>query len=165
MEGSPRLRAMTERALRVQKPTISPSRNPGGAGKAAGGSPQQPWEMVEEPRAKLSMSETGVNGHPFDAELDVSELDDRLKPGPAFPGRAAILSRSHLVLLSRRMTYRGRLLLIAIHLIDDTPTPLFGVVESCEYHGDGQHRIVLSLKSVDEVHGVTAWVHGRRRKG
>lgn len=125
----------------------------------------QPWEMIEEPRTKLSVSETGVSGHQFDAELDVSELDDRLKPGPAFPSRAAILSRSHIVLLSRRMTYKGRLLLIAIHLIDDVPTPLFGVVESCDYHAEGQHRIIVALKSLDDVYGVTAWVHARRRKG
>jgi len=120
--------------------------------------------MVEEPRVTLTVSETGVQGHPFDAELDLSELDDRLKPGPIFPGRAAILSRSKLVILTRRMTYKGRLLLVAIHLIDDVPTPLFGVVDSCEYHGEGQHRVVLDLRPVEELQGVTAWVNGRRKK-
>jgi len=145
-------------------PTTPKSSNPAPHAYAGAAAGRQPWEMVEEPRPTLSVSETGVQGHPFDAELDVSELDERLKPGPPFPGRAAILSRSKLVLLTRRMTYKGRLLLIAIHLIDDVPTPLLGVVDSCDYHGEGQHRIVLSLKPVEELHGVATWVNGRRKK-
>jgi len=64
-----------------------------------------------------------VPGHPFKADIDLAELDDRQRPGPAWAARAQTLSRSHIVVLSRRMSYPKRLMLVAVHLIDAKPTP------------------------------------------
>ncbi|HEX8877850.1 MAG TPA: hypothetical protein VF777_13960 [Phycisphaerales bacterium] len=73
--------------------------------------------------------------------------------------RTSELSRSHLVLISRRMCYVGRTLAVAIHLIDDRPVPLLGGVVSCEYNDDGLYRIDLDLLRIDEGHAVYEWAH------
>src|SRR6478752_7443249 len=63
-------------------------------------------------------------GHPFKADIDIAEIDDRGRPGPAWAARTATLSRSHLFVLSRRMSYPKRIMLVAVHMIDAKPTPL-----------------------------------------
>jgi hypothetical protein len=98
-----------------------------------------------------------VTGHPFKADVDLAELDDRRRPGPAWVGRAQTLSRSHVVVLSRRMSYPGRVLLVAIHMIDARPTPLVGCVLECEYHADGLYRIVLELLPLPDSDTVNGW--------
>ncbi|MBL9031220.1 MAG: hypothetical protein JNM80_05885 [Phycisphaerae bacterium] len=101
----------------------------------------------------------------FDAELDVCELDDRDRPGPAWAARGRELGRSHLVFRSRRMCYQGRRVLVAVHLIDDTPLPLFGQVAACEYDGEGQYRVELELLRVPERAEVSAWLSSRGGAG
>ena len=98
-----------------------------------------------------------VAGVTFKADIDVAELDERLRPGPAWAARAQTLSRSHLVLHSRRMSYTTRTLLVAIHLIDANPTPLMGKVVECEYYADGLYRIVLELLPLPEAETVAGW--------
>ncbi|GEM_PF-1503445 len=98
-----------------------------------------------------------ISGHTFKADLDVAELDDRQRPGPAWAARAMTLSRSHLVLLSRRMSYIGRVLLVAVHMIDARPTPLMGRVVECEYHADGLYRIALELMPLPDAETLAAW--------
>lgn len=93
----------------------------------------------------------------FRAELDLAELDGRGRPGPTWGGRAVEISRSHLVVRSRRMCYEGREVLIAVHLIDDKPTALFGVVSKSDYDGDGLYRTVFNLQRLPENDAVAAW--------
>lgn len=111
--------------------------------------PPRPAEKKAEPAAK------------FDAELDVCELDDRERPGQAWTARGRELGRSHLVFRSRRMCYQGRRVLVAVHLIDDTPLPLFGQVAKCDYDGEGQYRVELELLRVPERAEVATWLSSR----
>lgn len=95
----------------------------------------------------------------FRAELDLAELDGRGRPGPTWGGRAVEISRSHLTVRSRRMCYEGREVLIAVHLIDDKPTALFGLVAKSDYDGDGLYRTVFNLQRLPENDAVAAWVN------
>ncbi len=96
---------------------------------------------------------------PFTAELDVTELDERRRPGPTWTAKACEIGTARVVIRARRMCYRGRQLLIAVHLIDDKPTPLYGVVHECVYDCDGLHRIDIDLEHVPtEVPAVKDWI-------
>ncbi|MFN0131008.1 MAG: hypothetical protein ACKVW3_00495 [Phycisphaerales bacterium] len=97
----------------------------------------------------------------FEAELDVCELDDRERPGPTWAARGRELGRSHIVFRSRRMCYQGRRVLVAVHLVDDTPLPLFGQVSKCDYDGEGQYRVELELLRVPERAEVSAWLSSK----
>lgn len=94
----------------------------------------------------------------FDAELDLCELDDRERPGPTWSGKGRELSRSHVIFCSRRMCHHGRRILVAVHLIDDKPVPLFGRVASCDYDGDGLYRVELELQKAPDQTDVAGWV-------
>lgn len=111
----------------------------------------------------LTTTKANTGGKPFDAELDLSELDDRSRPGPTWTGHGRELSRSHLVFVSRRMSHSGRVLLAAVHLIDDRPVPLLGRVVDCEYEADGLHRIVLELLPIPETDAIAKWIRARGR--
>ncbi len=139
----------------------------GGGGRALGpgghrapASPNDPWL---EDASHVPQTASRINGHRFQAELDVAEIDDRSRPGLAWSARGRELSCSQLVLLSRRMVHAGRLLLVAVHLIDDRPTPLFGKVAECEYESEGMHRIVMDFLPMPESDALRAWVEARRR--
>jgi hypothetical protein len=99
----------------------------------------------------------------FDAELDAAEIDDRDRPGPTWTARARGISRSCVVFSSRRMCYLGRRVIIAIHLIDDTPTPLYGRITSCEYEAEGMYRTEVTLEPIPEKPHVQAWIIDRQR--
>lgn len=121
-----------------------------------------PWDD-EAPAVKATLrGKIRPPGARFDAELDLTELDDRERPGPTWSGKGRELSRSHLILRSRRMSYVGRQMLLAVHLIDDQPVPLFGRVFLCEYDGDGQYKIGLDLFPVPERPEIRDWVLARR---
>ncbi len=102
-------------------------------------------------------------GLKFDAELDLCELDERDRPGPTWTGKGRELSRSHMAFRSKRMCYPGRRVLAAVHLIDDTPVPLFGKVLGCEYDGDGLYRVEIELQRAPERPEIAAWVTARSR--
>lgn len=97
-------------------------------------------------------------GVAFRAELDLAELDDRGRPGAVWTGRSYEISRAVLSFRSRRMCYEGRELLVAVHLVDDKPTPLFGIVDKSEYDGDGLYRTVLTLRRLPESDAVRTWI-------
>ena len=105
-----------------------------------------------------------VPGLRFDAELDVTELDDRDRPGLVWIARGRELSRSHMIFRSRRMCYEGRRILAAVHLIDDRPVPLFGRVTQCEYDGDAMYRVELELLQVPEKPEILAWIDSMGKK-
>jgi hypothetical protein len=94
----------------------------------------------------------------FRAELDITEIDTRGRPGVIWTGRAAELSRSHLAFRSRRMCYEGRELLLAVHLVDDRPVPLYGMVSKSDYDGDGLYRTVVNLLPIPETEIIKDWV-------
>lgn len=56
------------------------------------------------------------------------------------------------------MCYEGRELVVAVHLVDDRPVPLFGVVAKSEYEGEGLYRTVLSLQEMPDNEFVKGWV-------
>jgi hypothetical protein len=97
------------------------------------------------------------NTFTFRAELDLAELDERGRPGATWNGKALEISRAHLVFRSRRMCYEGRELLVAVHLIDDRPTPLSGTVTKSEYDGDGLYRTHLNLQRLPDTDAVSLW--------
>lgn len=94
----------------------------------------------------------------------MAELDDRGRPSVTWSGRADMLSRSQLLLLSRRLTYAGRRMVVAVHLIDAQPTLLAGVVKVCEYVGDGHHQVVLDLEPVPRDPSMQAWLQRQAPK-
>ncbi len=114
-------------------------------------------EPAEGRRLDTEPTDNG-GGFPFSAEMDVSELDDRDRPGASWGARARGLSRSALVMNSRRMCYLNRLLVIAVHLIDDEPVPLFGRVSGCEYDGDGLYRIEVELLPLPTRQPILDWI-------
>lgn len=105
-----------------------------------------------------SGSSGGKSTFPFRAELDLAELDGRHRPGQPWSARGVDLSRSALTFKSRRMCYEGRELVVAVHLVDDRPVPLFGVVAKSEYEGEGLYRTVLSLQEMPDNEFVKGWV-------
>ena len=117
-------------------------------------------EPEPEPAPKPPRPATGMR---FEAELDVSELDDRDRPGGTWSARGRELGRGHMVFRSRRMCYEGRRLLAAVHLIDDKPVPLFGKVTSCEYDNDGLYRVHMELLPLPEKPDVALWLEVRGR--
>jgi len=100
----------------------------------------------------------------FDAELDCSELDDRMRPGRTWTCRARELSRSTVVLISRRMCYTGRIVVMAVHLIDDAPVALMGRIVACEYEADGLYRVDLDLLPLPPSGPHRDWVAARGRR-
>lgn len=100
-------------------------------------------------------------GHRFVADVEVSEIDERMRPGPSWVARTFELSKSHLVMDSRRMCYPGRVLALAVHLIDDRPVPLLGRVVNCQYSDDGLYRVDIDLLKIPEGHSVYAWALAR----
>ncbi|MEM0982491.1 MAG: hypothetical protein AAGI17_00925 [Planctomycetota bacterium] len=121
---------------------------------ASNPTPNVPDVSVFRPRPKT---------RPFEAELDVAELDDRDRPGPAWAARAIELSGSNIVLESRRMCYVGKHILIAVHLIDDEPVPLAGVVHSCEYAESGQYVVDVDLERFPDDSFAHTWLKERQR--
>jgi len=97
----------------------------------------------------------------FRADLDVAEVDERYQAGPAWTARAEGLSRAQLLFRSRSLVYPGRRLLVAVHLIDGEPVGLIGRVNTCEYEGEGQHRVTLSLEPLPKDQKIAAWLHSR----
>ena len=96
---------------------------------------------------------------PFTARLHVAELDERRRPGPTWTAKACELGRSRIVLRSRRMCYRGRQLLMAVHLVDDKPMVLYGIVDDCTYDCEGMHRIDIDLEHLPtDAPAIKSWV-------
>jgi len=103
-------------------------------------------------------------GMRFQALIDLAELDERGRPGPVSPAKGRELSRANLVMASRKLVYPGRLVGMAVHLIDDRPVPLMGRVYSCVYDADGLYRVDIDLLPVEEHPEVREWALGRERE-
>ncbi len=102
----------------------------------------------------------------FVTDLDVCEIDDRGRPGAVWTAKARELSRGELVFYSRRMCYPGRHKLVLIHLIDNSPVAVYGVVEASEYEGEGQYRVELELRPMPTTNRhIAEWIETRRARG
>lgn len=130
------------------------------ASRAAGDS--DPWSDTPPP-APPAGGRHLKDAKVFSAELDAAEMDDRERPTATWTAKSTHLSRSHMAFLSRRMVYRDRMVLIAIHLIDDKPVPLMGKVVECDYHGDGMHRTVIELTRVPRSEAIENWIESVSR--
>lgn len=106
----------------------------------------------------LSPGQKSSKGHRFEADLDVAELDDRARPVSSWGAKGRELNRSALTFMSRRMCYPGRHVVVAVHMIDSSPVPLFGRVVACEYEGDGLCRVELELLEVPEDKPIRDWL-------
>lgn len=100
---------------------------------------------------------------PFTAELDLAELDERNRPGPAWTAKAQSISPSTLSVLSRRMSFVNRTIIAAVHLIDSNPVVMVGRVKTCEYIGNGLHQLDMELIPVPSAHPVREWIAARRK--
>lgn len=113
------------------------------------------------PAASLRAAPGRPQSRSFHAEVDCSELDDRDRPGATWVAHTTSISRSSITLRSRRMCYVGRQVVMAVHLIDDRPSALFGRVVSCEYDAEGMHVLDLDLLPVPTSAPVLAWLNDR----
>lgn len=129
--------------------TAAPPAPPKGVSEMPADMPGMPPSPVSAGRTKL---------HPFNAEIDATELDERWRPGSTWTAKGRGLGRSHLVLQSRRMTYVGRVIVAAVHLIDSEPVALMGRVSVCEYEQEGLYRIELELLPIPEQGPIREWV-------
>jgi hypothetical protein len=102
-------------------------------------------------------------GMRFLAEMDIAEVDERGRPGGASIAKGKELSRANVVISSRKLIYPGRMVALAVHLIDDRPVPLIGQVFSCIYDSDGLYRIDIDLLPMDDCGPVREWVNSRER--
>lgn len=102
---------------------------------------------------------------PFKAELDLAELDGRGRPGASWHGRGIDISRGALWFRSRKLCYPDRELLLAVHLVDDQPTPLCGTVAKCDYDGDGLYVTHLKLKALPPSDLVKQWLLSLHARG
>jgi len=115
---------------------------------------------IEAP-APSAIETVAGRAHTFNAELDLAELDNRDRPCATWTARARQLSRSRLTFVSRRMCYTGRMLVVAVHLIDDEPVPLFGQIGLCEYEGEGLYRVEVDLLPCPDTRPVREWLAQR----
>ena len=125
-------------------------------------------EMLDAyaPRPLSSPTRTfppGKRPHSFETELVVGEVDDRGRPSTAWAARGKDVSRERLVFLSRRMVRVGSLVIVAVHMIDDQPMPLFGKILECEYASEGMHRVVLEFRPVPWSVELRTWMGERVR--
>lgn len=130
--------------------------------------PPPPRAAQEQPassfRPTVSRPASAQRGHRFEAELDVAELDERGRPGSSWVAKGRELSRSGIAFMSRRMCYPGRHVIVAVHLIDASPVPLFGRVSACEYEADGLCRVDVDLLEVPEERAIRDWLEMINRR-
>ena len=108
-------------------------------------------DIANARRAPGSGSPESVQVYPFDAELEMAEVDERGKQGTPWSARSRTLSRSSLTVCSRRMCYVGRRVLTAIHRVDDEPMVLLARVTDCQYESDGLYLIHLELLPMNDA--------------
>lgn len=126
---------------------------PRGAGQRQAGAGSMPSELDRSGPAL-----------PFRATLDVCELDDRRRPGIAWIASACELSRSQISFRSRRMCHVHREVVMAVHMVDAEPVPLFGEVSWCEYIGEGLYRTDVALAPLPEGDWLVAWLRDRKQR-
>jgi hypothetical protein len=97
--------------------------------------------------------------------LDLTELDTRGRPGATWPGKGIDICRSSMWFRSRKLCYPDRELLVAVHLVDDQPTPLCGIVSKCDYDGEGLYVTQLTLQALPRSDLVKQWLLSLHARG
>ncbi len=131
-------------------------------GRARGQRTAEPPRLGHTPDPRPTAT-AGV--FPFKADLDLTELDARGRPGPTWSGKGIDICRSGLWFRSRKLCYPDRELLIAVHLVDDQPTPLCGIVAKCDYDGEGLYVTHLKLQALPRSDVVKQWLLGLHARG
>lgn len=103
-------------------------------------------------------------GHAFEAPLEVGEMDERGRPGAPWQARGREVSREYLVFQSRRMVRVGSMVIVAVHLVDDEPMPLFGKVMECEYETEGMHRVKVEFRTIPWDPDLRVWMQERKER-
>lgn len=148
-------------ATPVERPAEKPSTPPAYTGDPEP-LPEPDSDFVPPPRERGVADRADTPGVPpsfyeFDAELDVAELDDRLRPVTTWSARALSVNRSSLGFRSRRMCYAKRILMIAVHLIDDKPVILAGRVTKCDYDGEAMYVVEVELMTKPVSEEIRHW--------
>jgi len=112
--------------------------------------PREDQPVQQPAKTKDADSTGGSRVFPFDAELEMAEIDSG-KAGLAWSARSRTLSTSALTITSRRMCYVDRRVVIAVHRLDDEPTMLLGRIAECRYESDGLYVIDVELLPTDEA--------------
>lgn len=141
-----------------QRVPETPPKAPGDAAPAVKASPPV-WEQALTDRLDFDVCKPRPKTRRFITELDVSEVDDRSRPGMTWQAKTRELSGSSIILAARRMCYVGTNLIMAIHLIDDEPTILFGRVFACEYEAAGIYLLDVDLEQVPVSEAIIRWTH------
>jgi len=150
-------------------PRVQTKRTPESADESATRMPDHPPSnpLTGHPRPSPKPAGPFPDARRFQAEADVAELDQKGRPVGTWPVVTEHLSGSGLSFLSRRLVYPGVQLVIAVHLLDATPTLLAGRVRVCDYVGESDHRVIIDLEVAPSDEAVTRWLLGRapRRRG
>lgn len=130
-----------------------------------GDAPPPPGMRAEAPVAvAVSLAPARVErrkGHAFHAPLEVGEMDERGRPSVPWQARGREVSREYLVFQSRRMVRVGSMVIVAVHLVDDEPMPLFGKVMECEYETEGMHRVKVEFRTIPWDPDLRVWMQER----
>ncbi len=59
------------------------------------------------------------------------------------------------------MCYAKKLLMVAVHLIDDTPAILAGRVTACDYEGEGLYAVSMELMPRPTSEEIRQWIAQR----
>lgn len=97
------------------------------------------------------MASRREGGRAFSAELDICDLDERLRPGPKWTVRSRTISRGCIAVYSRRMCYHGSRVALGVHMVDAEPLVLVGVVSDCDYESDGRYRIDITFEDIADA--------------
>lgn len=100
----------------------------------------------------------GGNGREVRIRAHMSELLGQGRPGPAWSVVTSSISPSRFSVESRRMCYPERPVIAALHVLDARPMPLMGMVLSCEYTGDGVHRVVVAMTAYQPRRSLELWL-------
>lgn len=157
----PKVPPTTTQARPATQPAAAPMPAPAPAAPN-----DDPEPLPEPPSASDSKPLEGNEAapptfHEFDAELDVAELDERLRPVTTWSARATSVNRSTMGIRTRRMCYAKRILLVAVHLIDDKPIILAGRVTSCDYAEEGLYVVELELMPKPDSAEIRDWEANR----
>jgi hypothetical protein len=113
--------------------------------------------MTHAVAPSVSLYSPEVRGQRFEAGVTAAELNDSNQPGPKWSARSVRISSSHVVISSKRMSYTGRNIFLAIHKVDSRPMVLAGCVESCCYVANGFYCIVVGLRGIPDGEVADAW--------
>jgi len=119
----------------------------------------QRWSDPPAPKRPLP------SGAPFEAELDLTELDERGRPMLTFIAKSTELGTGHICFRSRRMCYAGRKVIAVLHMVDDEPVPLYGEVLLSEYDCEAMYITRIRILALPKNSVVQGWLAENSLRG